>query len=487
MNKSILLGAMLLCLCVYAHAQTVQSYIFVFPIQDINLSEHTATIDIGSVISPDDAKTIKGEIIGLYNAKQKARNITLATCSFHAMDKGNLTINYQSNEIAAKYDDIQKGDLAVFKLKYPVPSEHTILFDIARYHIGLQSVYDKELYNIKETLSNADKALEQGQLEVLLKETKFVADAMRQQMKSPPVTKGKFKGMDLFTAMESSDIHDLRWFLHYVKDKPAKYMGHNWRFSEIYATWVDEGTPSGEKGLLEHLKVVNDKKFNELIASYSPNRLEQFIDIWRGEAADLIEINVYEEATVLLDICQKAAIQAELMSPLAWCYFNRSQIFEQQEKYDVAVLMLSDAADLFKDQDDKAGIMTSYNNLGNMLNKIGDYKSAISYLSQAYELNKPLLAKNSPVINGITALILRNLGDSYVGNDQHKKALKTYEEALALIEFTTENRIIKRKATIYYKMSELYKKMGKTDKATTYENKAFEVYRTILESNEGNG
>ena len=468
-----------LCLALtYSSVAFAQSktYTFAVPIQDVGSFANYASVPIGFETLPVKNK-LTGEITGVFNSEQRERNISLGTFKFDAVDNAESAILVEQ---VHKTYDIQNGDLATFELTLYDIKNANIFFDLARYYVGLQTVYDKPLYSISKALDLSNPSKEAVLLEALLKETKFVAGAMREQMKSPDVNEGRFKGMDLFTAMENSDVHDLKCFLEYIVEHPKKYMGQQWKFSEIYATWIDSGCPTTARPLLENLEAVNDKKFNQLVKSVEPLRMKIMIEEWRSEVSNEKDAENYGLAISLLDVCQKAAMTIEDMDQLAWCYFNRSEILEDQEKYDEAILQLTNAIDLFEDAENKGAMLSVYNNMGNLLNKVGEYKNAINFLNKAYAINEPLLKKNKQVLNGVAALIKRNLGDSYTGLSSYKKALKSYEKALELLEFASTQRLIKRKATVYYKMGELYQKMDKPKKGAEYEEKAIELYKTIL-------
>lgn len=125
----------------------------------------------------------------------------------------------------------------------PVKKVESIFFELTRNHIRLHSVEGQTLYIPKSINQSFNEASEQAYLKRLLKDIKYTAQEMRKQMDEPKILSGDLKGKGLFDIMEQSMTSDVRNFLRYIEVRPAKYRGHTWKISEIYATWLHEGSP----------------------------------------------------------------------------------------------------------------------------------------------------------------------------------------------------------------------------------------------------
>ena len=72
------------------------------------------------------------------------------------------------------------------------------------------------------------------------------SNAMFQQMpeQNQIIKDGIYKGEKLFTAMLFAKRSELELFLKYIIARPKNYAGNSWKISEIFATWIDGGTPT---------------------------------------------------------------------------------------------------------------------------------------------------------------------------------------------------------------------------------------------------
>ena len=55
---------------------------------------------------------------------------------------------------------------------------------------------------------------------------------------------GKYDGKLVLNTMMICGKGDVTDFLEYMIARPRLYAGHEWKISEIFATWLSEGTPT---------------------------------------------------------------------------------------------------------------------------------------------------------------------------------------------------------------------------------------------------
>lgn len=122
----------------------------------------------------------------------------------------------------------------------------SIVFELTRNHIRLNSVEGNWLYVPKNVNISFTKAREKDYLIAFLDDIQYTAKEMRKQMDEPKILRGELEGVGLFDMMEKSTTSDVYAFLTYIKARPSKYRGHTWKISEIYATWMHEGSPLPE-------------------------------------------------------------------------------------------------------------------------------------------------------------------------------------------------------------------------------------------------
>jgi len=144
-----------------------------------------------------------------------------------------------------KNKQVQKGDVAMFLVPLKKPGKDSLFFKMARMAIGFTTVEDSLFYDRNTMLLNPATYPTQKILSGMAADIKYTADEMIKQNNSQDqeIQSGKYKGLRLFAMMQKVTEKDVQNFLKYVYAKPSKYMAHNWKVSETFATWVINGAP----------------------------------------------------------------------------------------------------------------------------------------------------------------------------------------------------------------------------------------------------
>jgi hypothetical protein len=58
------------------------------------------------------------------------------------------------------------------------------------------------------------------------------------------IQSGKFEGKPVLNVMTASTQQDVIDFFEYMIARPNLYAGHEWKVSEIFATWLTGGAPT---------------------------------------------------------------------------------------------------------------------------------------------------------------------------------------------------------------------------------------------------
>ncbi|MBT3935947.1 MAG: hypothetical protein HOF35_16955 [Bacteroidetes bacterium] len=160
-------------------------------------------------------------------------------------DQGQSFINtyYILDTYEDQFHEVRKG-LVRINVQIPKLDYRSIFYELARLNIFLVDVLNEErFYDLWDLLETDNIINEKLIMEKLMSDIKLTAVEMREQMESPLVEEGPFSGNDLFTLMENVEISDLSDFLDYLIARPRKYMGEDWKISEVYATWIVSGAP----------------------------------------------------------------------------------------------------------------------------------------------------------------------------------------------------------------------------------------------------
>lgn len=120
-----------------------------------------------------------------------------------------------------------------------------LLLNVMNHAINFTDVYGEKFMNYNGIFTNTQTD-EMNLLDAMVKDIRFTGAEMLKQMpdNNLQLTGGMFKGKKLFEAMQQVNRSELELFLKYIKARPANYAGNDWKISEIFATWMDGGTPT---------------------------------------------------------------------------------------------------------------------------------------------------------------------------------------------------------------------------------------------------
>jgi hypothetical protein len=136
------------------------------------------------------------------------------------------------------------GDLVSLKAELP-ECYNGLLYQMSNNAVEFMTVDEKEFYNIETPYLLKKIEEEEKYLKHMVSDIQYTGKEMQKQLPaSNQILKdGLYKGVLIFNAMEKTTLNDLKEFLKYIKARPSKYMGIKWKISEIYATWLDAGSP----------------------------------------------------------------------------------------------------------------------------------------------------------------------------------------------------------------------------------------------------
>ncbi|MBL7700676.1 MAG: hypothetical protein JNM14_00380 [Ferruginibacter sp.] len=143
-----------------------------------------------------------------------------------------------------KQQKASEGDLIYLKVKMPYVYDG-LLLNVMNHAINFTNVYGDNFMNTGAVFTNT-KNDEFKVLDSMVNDIHFTGSAMLQQMpgQNQPVKGGIYDGKKLFEAMQAVKRTELEAFLKYVTARPKKYAGNSWKISEVFATWMDGGTPT---------------------------------------------------------------------------------------------------------------------------------------------------------------------------------------------------------------------------------------------------
>ncbi len=140
---------------------------------------------------------------------------------------------------------VQLGDYVRYSVELPADQADEPLFEVASSDITLLPLQGTQTFaELAGLLANPQPEHVAASLDACLQEVHELA-TLAQSVLQVRIEGGRFHGLWLGDAFARSTRQDLADFVEFMRAYPGKYMGHSWKFVEIYATWIINRTPSG--------------------------------------------------------------------------------------------------------------------------------------------------------------------------------------------------------------------------------------------------
>ncbi|MEP7254443.1 MAG: hypothetical protein ABI666_01640 [Ferruginibacter sp.] len=217
--------------------------LFAFRITDYSVKLNDSTILVQIEMTDGSVDIEEGQVAIL----KPNNNFTAIDTTAIGWGKCNLikgAYNYFGIHLANNKRLPKPGDLLYTFIKYPTPNKGQI-FKLLQHDIYLEHVTGERFYSFAFPMLG-DKPQENSVIDSMVADIKYTATEMLKQNPEQDrvLDKGRFKGKKLFTVMQEITSADVKDFIDYVIYRPMRYAGHNWKVSEVFATWVDAGTPT---------------------------------------------------------------------------------------------------------------------------------------------------------------------------------------------------------------------------------------------------
>lgn len=257
------------------------------------------------------------------------------------------------------------------------------------------------------------------------------------------VTEGRFRGQDLVTAMSNATAVDMRMFLGFVRDYPGKYIGHIWRISETYATWLINGTLHEEEvsnWLIDSVKTkYQTQYFDPFIQQYGFYLKDTISQDWLSIIQQQFSAQQFEEARLNSEVLyamgkalEDPYIQMEAMNNIGFSYQLDSAYFKAIDWYSRIIRMDSTYLNAYWNRSGCYGELDQYadaiadleivaagapwfssapGNIGWYYMKQGEIEKSAPYIKEAFALDSTAMAWN--INYGHLKLLTGNKEEAY--------------------------------------------------------------------------
>lgn len=226
----------------YAQIDTANKILRAFPIADYIIDDNDS-ITIVQLEMPEQIKLNAkqfGLIYGVFNNSNE-ETIQKGYGQCHLIKGNYYYFGIKNNTSGLGHI---KGDL-LYTFMGKTNIYDGLMPKLAAHFIRLKDVYDQPFYDRYLIFQKWTENEERTSIESMVKDIQFTGQYF---IKNEPaidkdITTGKFAGITTLSVMKNCKKEDLINFLNYIIYKPRIYAGQELKISEIFATWISEGTP----------------------------------------------------------------------------------------------------------------------------------------------------------------------------------------------------------------------------------------------------
>lgn len=214
-----------------------------FPITDyiVKISDSVSLVQVSMMNNTLIKEKQLGLLKGVYN-KTAADTATIGygRCQLIKGSNYYFTIDHKKSGLLP-----QKGNLLYTVVDKPKVHIGHIL-PIAAHHIGMQTVENKSLYNRDSVFLKWTGTDEKTCINAMGADIRYTGDYF---LKNNPamnvrIPGGKYNGEMVLNTMAKCTNEDVENFLDYIIARPSIYAGREWKISELFATWLSNGSPT---------------------------------------------------------------------------------------------------------------------------------------------------------------------------------------------------------------------------------------------------
>jgi CHAT domain-containing protein len=348
---------------------------------------------------------------------------TLGTTEVVAVDDTSATLKVTIDPAAAHPEN---ADLAVETLvRVPDALPGDRVFELARLGIFMTDNAVAPLYSWRALLATPDVDHEQAFLpaaQLALDETAQYAD----ELVSPDgATMARFGTLNVGAAMRAADLDDHLSFVEFVLSYPGKYIGHDWKYSETFATWVLNASPTSAAEAERRATRLAPAERDAYVASLGTLLADDaffsqwYTDAWRAKGEKR-----YDDALAIADLMAAAVPYTHdpYMPSVSWAI--RGDILSDIDRDDEAIAAYQKAIAVAARPGDRA---VGWNNLADVYQGQHRYPDAIAAYHHAIDARS-----EDPTLTGKRGDALSWTGIAQCQPDAPEKAIDAWRTAIAL-------------------------------------------------------
>ncbi|MCB9761055.1 MAG: CHAT domain-containing protein [Alphaproteobacteria bacterium] len=388
-----------------------------------------------------------------------------------------VTLNV-SGDAPARVGDL--AELPVFIHPRATPS---VLFDLGLRHVLFTDTDGQLLLSYRDMEDTWPGDLDAAAAPVF---AEYVRDnawlAEQVEGGETPIGLGRYPDVSLAQAMKKTDASDVMGFLRFVDAYPGRYLGHEWDFLEVYATWVVNGGPTSPEEIrlatLETTDPAERRGFLEAVLDWVGDDAAFFAGVWYSQAVGWSVEGRREEARATLALLVE---WSELMGdPRVRGLASEAvgQLAEDEGRTDDAIEMWEQAAEHYAAAGSTSDLADIHRNVARVLHNTERYAEAV----EAYRRSIALREEAGEPQSAADAWM--GLGGALKALSRFDEALVAYQEARALYAGRSDLGAQRAEARALARMAEVLKAQGQLGRAMELTAASLEIRQRFGELDE---
>ncbi|MCU0394636.1 MAG: CHAT domain-containing protein [Chitinophagaceae bacterium] len=381
---------------------------------------------------------------------------------------------------------IQKMDLVRFS--YRPATAGRLFTELAARAIYFDDIYRDPMYELNQVISQGNQFPEDSLLQAMVDQVKETVTFVKPTLEPGnsllvPLTMGRYKGKTVIEVMEQTTLQDVITFLQFVLSYPGKYMGYHYKFNETFATWVLNNAPGGSLELYTRRQELLGNA-SALQQWYQTNaatiRKEKLCDLYFDEVIAFNEERKYDSALLRIREGLEVATATQDTAGHSTMWQAWAQWYQDNEQYAETIRCTDSMIRYARLAGNASELAAAYFKKAFCQYKIAAYDSSHHTLALAEQA----LLQNAQKLKGNDSLNLwrkrhEYAGWSYYAAGSYQEAIRSLYTGIALNRKMLTESATENIASDYWYLGRIYKAQGFYEKSLQAFDSARLLYRSL--------
>ena len=268
---------------------------------------------------------------------------------------------------------VATGDLVFIRTRIPQSWRKLDLAPLLLNAIDARDNYKQPIISSRYLYYYADSLTNQNLAQIVYQQieevvNQFAADTLTKTTLMQKGSKGIFAGINVIRALSLSRPEHIRLFNGYLGEYASAYRGNQYRYSEIYATWVVNNTPLASNDLKPWLLGYEKGEHRQAMAArFSDDiRDRRLLSKWLDEGMLMASTDNTDSSLMMAALIRDAGRALPDAVATGWSAYLEAYSLKKNGEYNGAERLFREALAQFKVSGNKEGETWSLNALKNL-------------------------------------------------------------------------------------------------------------------------